>query len=151
MKIKPDNPHKILLHKAEPKKQKLVFHLNCFRQSSKSKSSFIQQIFYFILLFFLGLHLWHMEFPRLRVQSELQLPAYARATATQDLSLICHLHLSSWQCQILDPLSKTRDRTHNLMVPSRIHFHCTTTETPTNILLTTMLCQALCKVLWLPR
>ena len=29
---------------------------------------------------FLGLHLWHMEFPRLGIESELQLPAYATAT-----------------------------------------------------------------------
>ena len=37
---------------------------------------------------FLGLHLWHMEVPRLGVQSELQLPAYATATATRDLSRV---------------------------------------------------------------
>ena len=30
--------------------------------------------------FFLGLHLQHMEVPRLGVESELQLPAYATAT-----------------------------------------------------------------------
>ena len=34
--------------------------------------------------FFLGLHLQHMEVPRLQVKSELQLPAYTRATATPD-------------------------------------------------------------------
>ena len=33
---------------------------------------------------------------------------------------ICNLHHSSRQCQILNPLSKARDRTLNLMVPSRI-------------------------------
>ena len=31
------------------------------------------------------------------------------------------LHHSSWQRWILDPLSKARDRTRNLMVPSQIH------------------------------
>ena len=31
---------------------------------------------------------------------------------------------------ILNPLSKARDRTHNVMVPSWIHFHCTTMGTP---------------------
>ena len=31
------------------------------------------------------------------------------------------LHHSSWQLQILNPLSKARDRTQNLMVPSQIH------------------------------
>ena len=39
-------------------------------------------------LFFSGLHLQHMEVPRLGVKSELQLPAYttayATATATQN-------------------------------------------------------------------
>ena len=33
---------------------------------------------------FLGLHLWHMEVPRLGVQLELQLPAYTTATAMPD-------------------------------------------------------------------
>jgi len=48
-------------------------------------------------------------------------PAYARATAMWDPSRVCDLHHSSWQHQILNPLSKSRDQTHNLMVPSRIH------------------------------
>ena len=51
----------------------------------------------FIIFIFLGPHLWHMEVPRLEVQLELQLPAYATATATRDPSLICDLHDSSWQ------------------------------------------------------
>ena len=37
---------------------------------------------------------------------------------------------SSWQHQILNPVSEVRDRTRNLMVPSPICFHCTTTGTP---------------------
>ena len=36
----------------------------------------------------------------------------------------------SWQCRILNLLSKARDRTHNLMVPSQIRFHCATMGTP---------------------
>ena len=59
--------------------------------------------------FFLGLHFWHMEVPRLGVELELQLLAYATARAKEDLSHICDLHHSSWQCQILNPLSKARD------------------------------------------
>ena len=45
---------------------------------------FLQNLVKFVLLFFffLGLHLCHMEVPRLEVQSELQLPAYVTATAT---------------------------------------------------------------------
>ena len=38
------------------------------------------------------------------------------------------LHHSSWQCPILNPLSEARYRTHNLMVPSWIHFCCATME-----------------------
>ena len=90
--------------------------------------------FYFYLFFdfcfvlfcfcFLGPHLRHMEVPRLGVKSELQLPA----TATQDPSHVCNLHHSSQPCQILNPQSETRDGTCNLIVPSQIHFHCTTGE-----------------------
>ena len=36
------------------------------------------------ILVFLGPHLWHMEVPKLGIESELQLPAYATAIATQD-------------------------------------------------------------------
>ena len=43
---------------------------------------------------FLGSHMQHMEVPRLGVESELQLPAYATATATWDLSHVCNLHHS---------------------------------------------------------
>ena len=46
--------------------------------------------------------------------------AYTTTTATQDPSRICDSHHSSRQCQILNPLSKARDQTHNLMVPSQI-------------------------------
>ena len=42
-----------------------------------------------------------MEVPRLGVQSELQLPAYATATTMRDSSHICDLHHSSWQHWIL--------------------------------------------------
>ena len=42
---------------------------------------------FLFLFFFLGLHPWHMEVPRLGVKSELQLPAYTTATATQDLRM----------------------------------------------------------------
>ena len=46
----------------------------------------------YLFLSFLGLHLQHVEVPRLRVKSELQLLAYATATATSDLSCVCDLH-----------------------------------------------------------
>ena len=62
-----------------------------------------------LFLCFLGPHLLHMDVPRLGVESELQLPVYTPATATQHLSPICDMHHSSWQCRILNPLSKARD------------------------------------------
>ena len=66
--------------------------------------------FFFFLSFCLsGPHPQHMEVLRLRVELELQPLAYATAIVTWDLSRICDLHHSSWQCQILNPLSKARD------------------------------------------
>ena len=41
-------------------------------------------ISFFLPLVFLGLHLPHMEVPKLGVQSELWLPAYTTAIATPD-------------------------------------------------------------------
>ena len=41
-------------------------------------------------------------------------------------SCVCSLHHSSGQCWILNPLSKARDGTGNLMAPRRIHFRCAT-------------------------
>ena len=49
-----------------------------------------------------------MEVPRLGVEWELQLPAYATVTVMQDLSHICELHHRSRQWGILNPLSKAR-------------------------------------------
>ena len=71
--------------------------------------SFLSFFFFFGFLPFLGLFPRHMEVPRLGVESELQLPAYPRATATRDPSHVCSLHHSSWQRRILNPLSEARD------------------------------------------
>jgi len=91
-------------------------------------SVFLFFVFCFLFFFvFLGPHPRHMEVPRLGVELELLLPAYARATAMPDPSCVCNLHHSSWQRQILNPLSEARDQTRNPMVPSRIHFHCAIT------------------------
>ena len=87
-------------------------------------------IFFFFFFCFLGPHQQHMEVPRLGIESELQPLAYARATATPDPSHVCDLHHSSRQRQILNPLSEPRDQTHNLMVPTQIHFCCATTGIP---------------------
>ena len=63
-----------------------------------------------------------MALPRLGVELELQL----------DPSLVCDLHPSSQQFQILNPLNETRDRTCNPMVPSLVCFHCAMMGTPGN-------------------
>ena len=78
---------------------------------------------FFFFPFFLGPHPWHMEVPRLGVESELQPLAYATATATPDSSCIGDLHHSSRQCPILNPLSEARDRTCVLTDASRAHYH----------------------------
>ena len=77
----------------------------------------------FLFLVFLGPHWQDMEVPRLGVELEQQLPAYATATATPDPSHICNLHHSSRQSLILNPLSEARDRTCVPMDTSQIHFH----------------------------
>ena len=48
----------------------------------------------------------------------------------QDLSCVYDLHHSSQQCQIPDPLSKTRDGPCIRMDTSLIHFYCVTMGTP---------------------
>ena len=49
----------------------------------------------FVLFSFLGLHLPHMEVPRLGVEWELQLPAYASGTAMPDPSHV-HTYTAAW-------------------------------------------------------
>ena len=63
-----------------------------------------------------------MEAPRLGVEWELQLPAYATVTATWDLSRVCHLHCSLWQHRTLNPLSEARNRTNIIMDTSRVRY-----------------------------
>ena len=93
--------------------------------------SFIHSTFFFFFFFcFLGPLQQHMEIPRLGLQLELQLLAYATAAGTSDPSHVCNRHHGSWQCRIINPLSKARDPTHNFMVPSWIHFCCATSRTP---------------------
>ena len=96
---------------------------------SKEEAPIFSFLFlFFFLFFFLGPHPQHVGVPGLGVESELQLPAYATATAMQDPSQVCDLHHSSRQLWTLNLLSEARDRTCNLMITSQIHFHCTTWE-----------------------
>ena len=68
---------------------------------------------------FLGLHLQHVEVPRLGVRLELQLPSYATTTATLDLSCVFDPHHGSRQHWILNILSKAGDPTHIFMDTSQ--------------------------------
>ena len=79
-----------------------------------------------------------MEFPKLGVESELQLPAYATATAMQDPSYIGDLHHSPQQHQILNPLSEARDKTVSSWMLARSRFvnHWAMMGTPLEILKT---------------
>ena len=49
--------------------------------------------------------------------------AYSTATAPWDLSRICNLHHSLWQCQIINPLSEARNQTYILMDTSQVCYH----------------------------
>ena len=76
-------------------------------------------LFYFIfssfsfVFFFLGLHLRHIEVPRLGVKSELQLMAYITATVGS-----------------FNPLIQARDGTRILMHTSQVCYHRATMGTP---------------------
>ena len=71
---------------------------------------------------FLGPHLWHMEIPRLGVESELQLLAYITAKAMQDLSYVCNLCHSSWLHWIFNPPREARDQTCIIMDTSQVPY-----------------------------
>ena len=87
-----------------------------------SKLLFIYLFIYLFLPFYLGPHPWHMEVPRLGVESEMQLQAYATASAMWDPSHVCNPLHSSKPCQVLNPLSKSRDQTHILTDTSQIRY-----------------------------
>ena len=95
-----------------PRNVRGCFCLSVYHQNQKCNSSFTLNQFLFCCccFCFLGLQVPYMEIPRLGVESELQLPATvtATATATQDLSHVCNLHHSPWQCQILNSLNHSK-------------------------------------------
>ena len=96
-----------------------IKHFSIYQAKPLSMYSVITQIklFWFVFFFFK----FNFYFFCLRavpaacgssqagVKSELQMPAYATATAMPDLTHIHDLHHSSQQHQILNPLSKARD------------------------------------------
>ena len=93
---------------------------NISRRRKPSKWCLKRVIASFFFFFFPGPCVWHMEFPRLGVKLELQLPAYITATATLDPSWVFDLQLGSGPCRILNPPSEPRDRTCILMDTSQV-------------------------------
>ena len=94
-----------------------------FRQNRKKEKIFF-------LFSFLGSYPRRMEVPRLGVDSELQLPAYATATATQDLSRVCLVYHSLQQHQILNHWVRPRIEPAFSWIPVRFLTHWATTGTP---------------------
>ena len=92
----------------------MTIHLEKEKFLLKIWCKFIGHSYFYLFFWLLGLYSRHMEVPRLGVESELQLPAYATATATPDPSCVCDLHHSLRQCSILNPLGKDRDQTRIL-------------------------------------
>ena len=99
-------------------------------------------LFWFGLVFcILGPNMQHMEVPKLGLESELQLPAYAAATAALDPSCISNLHHSSWQHQIFNPMSQARGQTCILINISRVHYCWATVRTRSEVLKTRSRCR----------
>ena len=66
----------------------------------------------------------------------------------QDLSYICDLCHSSWQCQILNPLNEARDQTLILMDTSQVRYHWATMGTPSSLPLESTLSPPLPSQTW---
>ena len=109
----------------KPRFLELLWRAGCLETvPQESRQPFLTVVthsFSFLFFSFLGLHLWHMEVPRLGVKSELHLPAYTTATATRDPN--------SRQCWILNLLSKARDWTRILKDTSWICYCWATSGT----------------------
>ena len=69
------------------------------------QTCYLGAVKFFFFLVFLGPHLWHVEVPKLGVESELQLPAYTTAHSNAG---------SSWI------LRKATDQTRILMDTSQV-------------------------------
>ena len=99
----------------------------CFLNHS---AFFFFYLFIYLFIYILGLRFWHMEIPRLGVESELQLLTYTTATSMWGPSHVGDLRHGSQQHRIPNPLNEVRDETGILMDTSRIHCHWATTGTP---------------------
>ena len=112
----------------------------------KKGQVFLTDLLFFSFLFFSFLFfsfldpffmatLQHMQVPRLRVESELQLLAYTTATATPNPNCVYDSHNSSWQQWILHLLSEAGDRTQVPTHTSQVCFCCNMMGTPRAVFL----------------
>ena len=80
---------------------------------------------------FLRSHPWHMEVPRLGIQSKLQLPTYTTATAMPDPSLSVTCTTAHGNAGSLTYWARPGIESAFILTdPSQIHFHQATTGTP---------------------
>ena len=86
-------------------------------------------LFFFFLLFRVTLAAYGGSQARGLIRATAVVLCQSHSNAESELHL-CVLHLSSQQCQILNPLSEARERTHNLMDTRWMHLHCPTMGTP---------------------
>ena len=86
-------------------------------------------IAFFSFPFWLGC-IGSMDYSRLGVKLELQLPVYGTATAIQDLRHVSYLHHSWQQCQNINPVSDARSHTHVPIDPSQDPYSWAMTGTP---------------------
>ena len=101
------------------------------RTSNRIPDGIDENTFFFFV--FLGLHPQHMEFSRLGVELELQLPVYTTATAMPDPSHVCDLHHSSPQFTEWGQgsLEYCRSIQFTLIIQfCWVHYHWATTGTP---------------------
>ena len=87
---------------------------SCLYEDLRGRLSLLKMYLFIYLFCFLGPSSWHMEVPRLGVES----------------SCSCNLYHNSQQHQILNPLSKTRDQICVLMDAIQICFHWAMMGTP---------------------
>ena len=96
----------------------------------QGKSSILATNYFFFFFFFLLFRASHTAHGGSQARGRIRAAAASYSHSTTDPSSFCDLHHSSWQHWTLNPLSKARDLTCNLMVPSQICFNWATMGTP---------------------
>ena len=109
-----------------------------FKKSCSLGFFFFNILFYFILFYFILFYCLFraatMAYGGSQARGLIRAIAaslrHSHSHARSEPSRVCNLHHRSWQCEILNPLSKPRDRTQNFMVSSQIRFRCARMRTP---------------------